>query len=87
MCINFYFNFFCFYDKASKNCTIGSIQLVNGSNSREGRVEACLNGIDWSAVSNVNWNDGEVRVVCSSLGFAGLGLYSILPFSMYFFVQ
>ena len=45
----------------------GSIRLSNGANSREGRVEICLNGY-WGTVCSTGWDERAARVACTQAG-------------------
>ena len=50
------------------NCTDGSVQLVDGHSSNEGRVELCSNGV-WTTIRADNWDYNDARVVCRQLGY------------------
>ena len=53
-------------------CTDGSIRLVGGSTSNEGRVELCFGGI-WGTVCDNRWDTSAARVACRQLGYSGTG--------------
>ena len=50
------------------SCTHGSVQLVNGSTSNQGRVEVCVCP-SWGTVCDDNFGISEARVVCRQLGY------------------
>lgn len=64
-------------------CTDGSIQLVGGSNSNEGRVEVCVNG-QWGTVCDDGWNADSAHVACQSLGIGGgTAVYTSIQLHIY----
>ena len=46
----------------------GSVRLVGGASSNEGRVEVCVNGM-WGTVTYNGWDSREATVLCKQLGY------------------
>jgi hypothetical protein len=60
-------------------CTIyeqGSLMLVGGSSSNQGRLEVYING-EWGTVCNDNWGSGDALVACRQLGYSRVSSYHI----------
>ena len=49
-------------------CTNGSIRLVDGASSSEGRVELCSNGV-WTTIGDSGWDYNDARVACRQLEY------------------
>ena len=50
-------------------CEDGTVHLVGGHNTREGRVEYCYSGT-WHSVCADNWGEDEAEVVCHNMGYS-----------------
>ena len=50
----------------------GSIRLVDGATSMEGRVEICHNS-NWDTICDDSWDSVDATVVCRQLGFSTTG--------------
>ena len=55
-------------------CTSGSIRLVGGTSTSEGRVEVCSSGA-WGTVCDDYWNNTDASVACRQLGYGSGMLY------------
>ena len=56
-----------------KGCTEGSVRLLEGSTSLEGRVEVCKNNV-WGTVCDNGWGKADATVVCRQLGLSVAGV-------------
>ena len=59
-------------------CTHGTIRLIGGTSSLEGRVEVCVNGV-WGTVCSDGWTAVDANVACRQLGHSGSGMSYHLP--------
>ena len=50
----------------------GDVQLVDGTNQYEGRVEVCVNNA-WGTICDNGWGSSDARVVCKQLGYSYSG--------------
>lgn len=70
-------SFTCSFSLA--NCSEGSVRLVGGPGSYEGRLEVCFSGVWGTVHGSLNpffiWSEFETRVICSQLGFNRTGMY------------
>ena len=48
------------------NCVDGDVRLVDGSNSLEGRLEVCFNGV-WGTVCSNRFDSDDAQVICNQL--------------------
>lgn len=53
-------------------CVNGSIRVMGGSSSMEGRVEICQDG-DWGTVCDDGWTTVDANIACRQLGFSNSG--------------
>ena len=49
-------------------CSEGDVQLVDGRNEYEGRVEVCHDR-EWKTICDRMWREEEAKVVCRQLSY------------------
>ena len=53
-------------------CTPGSIRLMDGNSTQEGRVEICYNET-YNSICDDRWDELEAAVVCRQLNYTEQG--------------
>ena len=61
-------NHFCECPFCAGDCFHGSVRLVNGNDSSQGRLELCLY-TSWGTVADQGFYSEEAIVVCRMLGY------------------
>ena len=67
-------------DDVCTECNHNDIRLVGGRDSREGRVEICVDG-RWGTVCDDQWDRMEALVACRQMGLQVTGNNSIIIIS------
>ena len=62
-------------------CTLGDLRLMGGTNTMEGRVEICIDGV-WGTISDDGWSTVDAQIACRQLGFAAAGTIGSLRQSL-----
>ena len=73
-------------DSTGSTCTYGDVQLVDGSNQYEGRVEVCIND-QWGTVCDNSWGTTDATTVCKQLGYAYTSSTISIIHSLIFYVK
>ena len=58
----------CIISVVHGSCTHGTIRLVGGTTTNQGRVEVCV-GQTWETVCDHGFYSSDARVVCHQLGY------------------
>lgn len=64
----------CLPSNITDNCTAGSVRLVNGQSTSEGRVELCYEG-QWGSICSSSWDNNDAKVICRQLNYTTVGQY------------
>ena len=77
-CSVFMFLYFCDIVASDfvSECEHGSVRLMGGSTSLDGRVEVCLGG-QWGSVCADTWSVEAANVACGQLGYQSTGKWRI----------
>ncbi|XP_076436243.1 scavenger receptor cysteine-rich type 1 protein M160-like [Babylonia areolata] len=59
------------------------LQLVNGSDATQGRVEVQHNG-QWGTICDDHWGLAEAQVACRNLGFGGASIFAVPMSNAYY---
>jgi len=55
-------------------CTHGTVRLIGGIYSFEGRVEVCVNGL-WGTVCHDSWTSVDAAAACKYFGYSTYGMF------------
>jgi len=64
----------CVCDVHLTGCTHGTVRLVGGTYSFEGRVEVCVNGL-WGTVCHDSWESVDAAAACKYFGYSTYGMF------------
>ena len=62
------FDYFLFSCQCNVYCEHGSLRLINGSSTNQGRLEICLNFV-WGTVCYYSFYTNDAKVACRQLGY------------------
>ena len=61
-------SYFCIGQCGSSICQHGTLRLVNGTTSNQGRLEICIYSV-WGTVCSYAFDTNDARVACRQLGY------------------